>query len=178
MGDLLYRTADGGMTFAPVLATTLPISAVVIGNDGVIVSSGEAGTFRATDGIAFSALAGAPQLSCLGTRSDGSYLGCGTNWDPDFMAVARSSDLGSWGKLFRFVELAGPLECPQINECGEAWTTLKAQFGATGPSCGISEPPPPPDDKGGCCDAGTGAPWVNLGLGLGLALLALRKRRA
>lgn len=153
MGDRLYRTPDGGATFVEVLATDTPITAVVIGNDGMVAAAGAGGTFRSTDGVAFSPLASAPQLACIGTRNDGSYVGCGTNWDPDFMAVARSSDLGTWDKVFRFVELAGPLDCPQQNECTEAWTTLKPQFGATGPTCGPSEPPP--NDKAGCSDAGS-----------------------
>ena len=153
-----------------VLATHVADPPVLFCNEGVIVSPAS-GTLRATEGSvspfparrSSTASARAPRATRLRTTGQ-------------IMAVARSSDLGSWGKMFRFVELAGPLECPQVNECGEAWTTLKAQFGATGPSCGVSEPPPP-DDSGGCCDAGTGAPLGSIALGLGVALLSARRRR-
>jgi hypothetical protein len=39
------------------------------------------------------------------------WVGSGANWDPDFKAVARSLDGSSWDKVFRFVELSGPLDC-------------------------------------------------------------------
>ena len=52
------------------------------------------------------------QAACLGERADGTMFGCGTNWDPDFAALARAPGLGPWSKVFRFVELRGPVSCP------------------------------------------------------------------
>ncbi len=54
-----------------------------------------------------------PQLSCLGISPDGNMIGCAANWMPDYEAVARSLDgAQTWSKVWRFVELAGPLQCP------------------------------------------------------------------
>ena len=57
---------------------------------------------------------GAPQLACLAQRPDGTLLGCGANWEPDYKAVARSVDNGAtWEKVWRFVEIAGAVSVPR-----------------------------------------------------------------
>lgn len=163
-GDLLYRSSDGGMTWTMVLATTQPIhDRIVIIDQQVVVASERGGSFRSADrGITFQPLAGAPQLSCLGLRDDGLLVGCGANWDPDYMAVASSRDGGStWQKVWRFAQLHGALACPsgtiQHDTCeAMQWDVLRQQFGATGPTCGSNVWP---SDRatvthsGGCCDA-------------------------
>lgn len=183
-GDRLYRSADGGATFTEVLATDGTIRDVVYhGASRVLVAAGTGG-FESTDrGVTFAPLADAPQLACLGERG-GELFGCGANWQPDFQAVTRSGDAATWTKQFRFVELAGALECPpgttsQI-ECDPMWPALQAQFGATGPTgpaCAVppdAPPDPPKNGGGGCCDAGDGAPPVGLAL---LVLLAATRGR-
>ncbi len=177
-GDRLYRSSDGGASFAEVLTTTQPISNVVIRDaTTVLAASGAGGTFRSDDGgTSFAPMATAPQLGCLGKRPDGTLIGCATNWDPDFMAVTRSADATQWQKVFRFIEFAGPLSCPAgtvgHDVCDQQmWPALKAQFGATGPTCGtatdLSVDAVDPPQPSGCCDAET-SPSVGLGL---LALL-------
>ena len=184
-GDRLYRSTDAGVTFREVLATTDRIRDVFYAQDGAVyVATLGGGSYRSTDGGAtFSPLDAPPQLGCVGQRSDGAIVGCGANWEPDFKAVARTSDAASWQKVFRFVELAGPLECPAgttvAEMCEPAWPALKELFGATGPQCPAVEPdgPPPkkPSNGGGCCDAGAArSSWLSL---LALALM-LRGRRA
>jgi hypothetical protein len=174
-GDRLYRSTDGGVTFAEVLATTQPIVDVVIDATTVFVVSGD-GTFRSDDsGASFGAAATAPKLGCLGKRSDGTLIGCATNWDPDFMAVGRSTDASQWQKVFRFVELAGPVVCPPgtagFDVCDQqGWPIIQERFGATGPTCGATTDLPVEDGDragGGCCDAGNGSP-----IGLALTMLA------
>jgi uncharacterized protein (TIGR03382 family) len=92
--------------------------------------------------------------------------------------------------VFRFVELAGPVDCPagtpEHDTCGPLWPSLQQQFGAvgtTGTSCKVSLPDgsaPSADatlvKKSGCCDAGEGAP-VGLAWAFGIGLW-LRRRRA
>jgi hypothetical protein len=98
------------------------------------------------------------------------------------MAVGRSDDASQWQKIFRFVELAGPLSCPAGTPgrevCDqELWSGIQTQFGANGPACGA--PPPdtvPPPQPGGCCDAGDGSP-VGAGLLALLVTWALGRRR-
>lgn len=182
-GARLYRSLDAGATLTEVLVTTDEIRDVVFHAGKVVVATRAGGTFQSTDnGATFAPLA-APQLACLGERG-GQLLGCGANWDPDFKAVARSSDGGAtWDKVWRFVELAGPLDCPAgtptASECGPMWPTLQQQFGAKGPACGVVDgATDAPDGKkpgsGGCCE--TGAPGASALLG-GFVLLALRPRR-
>jgi hypothetical protein len=177
-GDRLCRSIDAGATFTEVLATTAPIDDIVFHRGKVIVATGAGGSFESTTGGAsFAPMADPPQLGCLGEH-DGQLVGCGTNWDPDFKAVARSGDGAAWNKLFRFVELAGPLECPggttAFEQCDAQWPSLQQQFGATGPTCGVAEPDTTPPPGGGCCDAGTPA---GAGALAGWSILLLRRRR-
>jgi hypothetical protein len=176
MGDRLYRSIDGGASFNEVLATTRAIANVVIRDAmTVFVVSGE-GTFRSSDGGAvFGAAATSPQLGCLGKQPDGTLVGCAPNWDPDFMAVGRSDDASQWQKVFRFIELDGPLACPAgtagHDVCDQrVWPGIREQFGVTGPACATATDLPvdlvdavAPTKSGGCCDAGDGSPF---GLGL------------
>jgi hypothetical protein len=191
--DRLYRSTDGAATFTEVLVAPQSISNVVIRDATTVVvatataSASAGGAFQSTDGGAtFTAVAGAPRLGCLGKSPDGSLIGCGANWDPDFKAVARFTD-AQWKKVFRFVELAGPLACPAgtpgHDMCDqELWPTLKAQFAATGPvdpACAIppGDTTEPPKEPVGCCDAGTGSP-LGAGLLAGLLACLLGRRRA
>jgi hypothetical protein len=171
-GDRLYRSADGGITFKQVLATTDKIRDVFYASDGSIyVATLGSGSYHSTDrGVTFPALTAAPQLGCLGQRSaDGELIGCASNWEPDFKAVARSTDAAKWDKVFRFVELAGPLQCPAgtpaADMCDPTWPSVRDMFGATGPAmCPIVPDGPPvkkPSSGGGCCDAGnTSSNWL------------------
>lgn len=183
-GDRLYRSTDGGVTFTQVLATTDRIRDVFYAADGsVYVATLGDGGFRSTDrGASFAPLVGAPQLGCLGQRGDGTLVGCGANWEPDFKAVARTTDAAQWQKVFRFVELAGPVQCAAgttvATMCEPMWPSLKELFGATGPGMcpAIPDDPPkkPVPSSGGCCDAGR-SPAGSLGCAL-LVALGLRRR--
>jgi hypothetical protein len=139
-GDRLYRSSDGGMTWSEVLATMTAVVGVAVAPTGelLVATSGGAAYQSSDHGAAFSELHGSPQLRCVGARDDGAIYGCGANWEPDHMAVARSTDGNTWDKVFRFVDLAGPLECPadaaESAICGAQWPAIKAQFGATGPA--------------------------------------------
>jgi hypothetical protein len=188
-GDRLYRSTDGGMTWSEVLTPTGPILEVAIAQDGsVVVATLGGGAFRSSDrGATFATMTTAPQLGCVGQRADGTLFGCGANWQPDFKAVARSRDGMSWDKVFRFVELAGPVECPagtpQQDVCAAQWPALQEQFGTTGPTaCGGDVTPdttPPPPRSGGCCQTG-GSPGELGVIALVTALcsmLTLRRRR-
>jgi MYXO-CTERM domain-containing protein len=196
-GDRLFRSTDGGAHWTDVLDTSSPIVDLSIETTGSVLvatlGSGTAGNgpFQSTDrGASFAPMIGAPQLACVGQRGDGAVFGCGANWEPDFKAVALTRDGTSWSKLFRFVELAGPLDCPagtgEHDTCGAMWPTVQQQFATTGPTaCGLGPPlnddyfPPPPKKSGGCCETGT-APGALGGIALLVALGAafiLRRRR-
>lgn len=189
-GDRLYRSTDGGLTFTEVLETASPIIDLAIEQTGNVVvatfaASASAVVFQSADrGASFAPMTSAPQLSCIGQRSDGAVFGCGANWEPDFKAVARAGDGASWNKVFRFVELAGPLDCPagtgEHEMCAGLWPALQQQFAATGPSCGAPQADdlPPPQRKAGCCDAGaSGGQLAGIAALAGLCVAALRRRR-
>ena len=160
-GDRLYRSLDGGMTWTDVLATTGPILDVAAAQTGNILVATLGGSYQSSsDGAEFSPMTSSPQLACVGQRDDGAIFGCGANWEPDFKAVARSADGVCWDKTFRFVELAGPVECaagtPQHDMCEALWPMVQEQFGTTGSgACGGSAAPSvcAPPAKSGCCDA-------------------------
>ncbi len=183
-GDRMYRSDDGGKTLIEALATTDPITGVVIRDaQTVMVSTQRGGSYVAIAGAAFAALASQPQLACLGQGESGLLYGCAANWGPDYMAVATSSDgAATWSKVWRFVDLHGPIACPdgtaERDVCDlQQWPALKAQFGATGRACGSGGAPataPPVKNKPGrgCCDGGGGASSLAV-----LALAGLRRRR-
>jgi hypothetical protein len=199
-GDRLYRSSDGGLTFSDVLDTASPIVDLAIeAGGGVLVATlgsggAGAGSFQSTDhGASFSAMISPPQLACVGQRGDGAVFGCGANWEPDFMAVARTRDGRTWSKQFRFVELAGTLDCPagtgEHDTCAAMWPALEQQFATTGPTgCGIgpalnddvvTRPPQKKPAGSGCCETGA-APGALGGVALLTALcagFALRRRR-
>jgi len=189
-GDRLYRSTDAGYSFAEVLSTPDAIHDVVFAQDGTVYVAAQTGSYKsANNGASFQPHTGSPQLSCLGQRADGKLVGCGTNWEPDFEAVAVSTDnSATWSKTFRFVELAGPLACGAGTTvqtmCESTWPSLQQQFGATGPAtCGApadtteTPPPPPPKEGGGCCDAGAGVPIGACTFGLGWLVLLRRRRK-
>ncbi|MDX2087750.1 MAG: sialidase family protein [Kofleriaceae bacterium] len=198
-GDVLYRSTDGGQTLTEVVTTRDPVRGVVFRKDGkVVIATLASGTWElATDGT-LTALGevqpnapdiAPPRFGCLAEQVNGTLVGCGANWQPDYMAVGAGASPVGMKKLFRFVELAGPLTCPvgttTHEVCDPQWPALQQQFGATGPSAtcaGVIAPPPmPPDatpakkDVGGCCDAG-GAPRGELALAALVALVGLRRR--
>jgi uncharacterized protein (TIGR03382 family) len=199
-GDLVYRSNDGGVTLAEVLATTDTVRDIVVtGATTVLVATQLGGSFASTDGgRSFSKMPSAPQLACLGLSPGGTLIGCGANWQPDSMSLAKSTDSGStWSKVWRFVNLDGPLHCPagtaEHDTCADQeWSALRQQFGASGPVCGddaghkqLDVPHPGPSSprqatpkrSGGCCDAGDDATTA-LTLGGALALwLGGRRRR-
>jgi len=200
VGDRLYRSIDAGITWTDVLDADTTIKDVVIKDGTVFATTLMASTtspiggpsFKSIDnGKTFTAMTNEPQLACLGASPNGQLIGCGANWQPDYMAVARSTDgAATFGKVWRFVEMAGPLKCPsgtdEYTMCDQAqWDGLKAQFAATGPTCGaniavdspvVSGGDPAPK-SGGCCDS-TSAPAGVMWMVIGAGYLVTRRRRA
>lgn len=195
-GDKLYRSSDGGSRWTEVLSSTGPISGVVIADAQTVYATTlmQSGTtfvggplYRSkAAGTQFEPMSGAPGLACLGIAPGGDLIGCAANWEPDFAAVMRSSDAAaSFTKVWRFVELADPLPCPagtaEEDVCHQRmWENVKAQFGATGPTCGANvgngtRGTTTAPRASGCCESGGGpwgAPWVGA-----VALWFGRRRR-
>lgn len=185
-GDILYRSADGGRTWAAVLTTTDGIRDVVIRGSEVLVATRLGGSHRSTDdGLHFSAMTGAPQAACLGDR-DGTLFACGANWDPDHFSIGRSADGAAWTKVFRFIDLDGPLACPagtvQHDTCEvEQWPMVREQFGIPVDAGVDGGDQPPGPEPGGCCDSAgakdVAVPVLALGVLLGVGVWRVRRSR-
>ncbi len=196
IGDVLFRSADGGETFERVFSTEGLIRDVVVEDDGAVIV-----TYLQLDGRRF--VAGPPQrsvdggrtfspyetsptLACLSISPSGALVGCGHNYEPYWAAVTRR-DGDTWSKVWRFNELLGPLRCGggttvQV-QCEPAWEWLQRNLiSLTGPTCGPHAPdagtsiPPQPSPPESCC--GTGARPTSLAwAGVVMLGLSIRRRR-
>jgi hypothetical protein len=200
-GDRLYRSTNAGATFDEVLVAGGFVHDVVFRDAKIYVSTQRrtstslvgGPTYVSSDnGLTFAEMPGTPELACLVQSPDGSLLGCGANWDPDFKAIARSTDNGAtWEKVWRFVETNDAVQCEpgtiqhdtcdvMLWDCPTCGTDLKRQFGAKPPVCAAnaSDPPVPPKKGGGCCGAGVpvGVVW-SLVIGGWLSRRRRRHRR-
>lgn len=197
-GDRLYRSIDGGVTWTEVLAAGgLVHDVLIVDSTHIFVATQQrtatslvgGPTYASTDGGAtFTQMTGVPELACIVHGPDGSLLGCGANWEPDFKAIARSTDGGAtWTKVWRFVEMNDAVQCDpgtvqhdtcdvMLWDCPTCGTDLKRQFTAKGPSCGAAaaDPSTPNKPGGGCCDAGGDPAGIAWGL---FVLGSLRRRR-
>ena len=97
--------------------------------------------------------------------------------------LGRSADAVAWTKVFRFIELRGPLACPagtvQHDVCEvEQWPALRTQFGIPVEG-GVDAGTDPAQPPGGCCDAsGTSAlPVAAIGLLIGVGIWRGRRRK-
>jgi uncharacterized protein (TIGR03382 family) len=177
-GDKLYRSTDGGDTFTEVLTTTDTIRNVFMRADGsVYVATQMGGIHRSTDrGQTFGKISDLPQAACMGDRGD-ALFSCGSNWEPDMFAIGRSADGTSWSKVFRYVEMKGPVSCPvgtmQRDLCeARLWPAVAETFGVPQEPGGEVVP----RDPGGCCDAQTAPVTPAIG-GLLVAVGLLVRRR-
>lgn len=192
----LYRSTDGGQTWTRVLDFRSDISAFIVRADGqtVIAASTSPCPSEPLDpdkgcvqisrdgGETWNAAGDQPKMACLDETEAGTLYACGTNWEPDMFALGRSSDGETWDEILRFVDVAGPLDCPaetvQSAECAtEMWPTVCSTIGKCAPvadagtgalDAGMS------GGEGGCCRvAGDRRPLAPVALIL-VVLVAMR----
>jgi photosystem II stability/assembly factor-like uncharacterized protein len=174
MGDKLYRSLDGGATWQFQVDAKAPIGSVVFLQDGSVLAASVSGVWQApTPDGTFVPLPQQPdvtkpplqpQMACAGQREDGTLYACGANWDPDFAALGKAAQgqVGGWTKVFRFVDMAGPLKCPvgtvQHDTCELVlWPMIKEQFGIKDPIVDGAPADAPPigmKKPTGCCESG------------------------
>lgn len=172
--DLLYRSGDGGMTWQLVhqAASGKLTDVVVIDTSRVVVTAlewkgivleGGQPKLSTDRGLTFAEWPNVPTMACATVAPNGKLHACGANWEPDYAAIIRNDD-DAWTKVFRFTELAGPLQCGmgsgQATKCEPLWPAVENNFLPSGPVCGplAVEPPmdgppmhEPPDS---CCGVG------------------------
>lgn len=189
IGDDIYRSSDGGMTWTRVFQSKDDITAVVFRGDGtVVLATRSSGLHTSTDGVAFGPAIGTLQAHCLRER-DGTLFICSNGHQPDYMALGTSTTTDGFTPVFSFEEITGPWSCgagtTQAEVCeAQRWCGLACQLGVNdqpqcqcllpidaAPVAGDNDREPPK----GCCGAGersSGAPAL-----LVVVSLALRARR-
>lgn len=189
IGDALYATTDGGTSWQKLIEVGDSIATFLVvpgtGNYTLHIGTLNDGNRVSTDSGSNWTRDDDPRMACLSLRGDGTYFSCGANWEPDFFALARSTDAQSWTKVVRFSELAGPVSCApgtvQFDTCeSQIWPDLVEMFGIGAadagpggdPDAGTTEPP-----KETCCSGGPAgaAPWL---LSCLVLLVTARRRRA
>lgn len=193
-GDAIFRSADGGTTWSatPVLAKADSLRAFVVRRNGkVYAGTPTLGSFESTDGIAFTAVAGAPHLNCVSERADGVLFGCTQNYGTpnDGAGVMKSTDGVTWSSSMKYQDIAAPQSCAagttQKDSCEvEVWCGIREQLSITSTviNCPLIVPDgqydagQPQKDAGGCCETNQRPPSLLL-CGLTVLVLAWRKRR-
>ena len=191
IGDALYRSTDGGATWAKVLELGDVISAVVVrrASNDVLVTTPGSGWHRSSDGGAtFAADAAAPRAQCLSERSNGELWLCSDNSRADRLAIGKGTDGRTWTRVMALDEITAPVRCAdgtaQKDMCeDQVWCGLDRQLGIGGTEINCSALPDAPSgpdgpgsgNGGGCCGTST-RPGVVFLLLAGLLLL-LRRRR-
>jgi len=195
VGEALYRTDTGGTSFSKVLDVDNRIGTVLITKDGSkVIVGGQSGVYISTDaGLTFPTHQDTPQLACAVERSDGTLLGGGANWDPDFMALGTSPDGATWTSIFRFDGITGALSCPsgtvQHDTCEDKFFTTVCPIAPTiaicpQPDAGVgADAGPTPDGGGGgggkgCCESDVGGGQSSAALALLVLVALLRRRRS
>jgi photosystem II stability/assembly factor-like uncharacterized protein len=167
IGDILYRTDDGGMNWVEVFRVDDVIDTVAVIGDGRVLVGVDTRT-GTTGGVYVNETNGdgtwtrheTPKSACLRVRpSDGTIFSCGSNGDPDLFALGKLTDWDTWTweKVLRFSEIAGPLECApggtQFDICeSQVWPVLCVDFGV----CEPADAGPALIDAGDQPDAGGG----------------------
>jgi hypothetical protein len=192
MQDTIFRSADGGATWTNELSlsieTTYPTdppgqARIAARSDGTTYLAGSAlgGFHISTDsGQTWNATPRPPMTWCVRERRDGVVYACSENWDPDMAfdetvraGLVNGTNATDWSHVVRFIEIAGPLECPdetiQAQVCEERWCDMANMFGITppaycndaqlpdaGPGDGDAGTDPPPDDDCENCGCSVG----------------------
>jgi len=199
IGDIVYRSGDGGATWQEVFRakTALDAFAVADGGESILIggtgscdgsedASGAGCAALSTSGGtpgSFEKLADAPRLACATTDHDGSFLVCADD-RADGFALARWRTGEDWTPVLHMRDLIGPLDAPEGSvqaSCGEDWAMLCVSFGLcnveVGQDAGLAGPDP---ERPGCfdCTSGSGAvpPLAETALVIGVLLWTSRRR--
>jgi MYXO-CTERM domain-containing protein len=194
--DDLYRSTDKGVTFTKVLSKKGPMAVVVRANGDVIAGTPNDGTYRSTNGVDFTPVAGAPHIRCLVETPTGELWACTANFGtpqvpPDGFGIMKTTDLATWTGVLKFQNIHLPVACGtdtiQYQKCDhnpsvDIWCGMCQQFGCDAQrQCANGDVTeldgPPRTDPKGCCQSGPDAPAGALVLGSAVALVALRRRR-
>ena len=183
--DRLFRSDDGGVSWDPVLTLDGFLTGFVPpegGEPGVVTSKVGSG-WRSVDGLTWTPTEAAPHgfNLCLVRRPGGRLMLCGNNTDFERSAIVTSDDdLASIEGMFRFTDIAGPLECPGVagvhnDVCVPTWPSVRAGLGMIGRDAVTVDAVTTPDAPG--TGGGGGGCGCGVALGVGLVGVFGRRRR-
>jgi hypothetical protein len=159
--QVLLRSSDGGATVTELyrlVGETSPSGNATYGIDGVAVDATRGRVYVATvkglmmapDGAtSLTPTGGLSQAQCVEVHGDKIYA-CGSNYGPDFKALARSDDgAQTFTQVLSYQNTVGPIDCPAGTPVGDKcplyWQMYADQLGI---NMGI--------DGGGGSDMGSG----------------------
>lgn len=199
ISDGLFRSIDGGQTWASILTRQDEIAFVVRANGDLVAgtrSSGSVVSRAPSNGAAWEDLTGAPHINCLVENTAGEVWACTQNYGgnqvpSDDAGIMKTTDLATWTTVLRFQNLQGPVACAagtiQKDSCEPMWCALKRQLGVTADPTNcpdLTETPPgdmttvikPPKS---CCDSsvsGGGTAWLVIAGVVGMVIVRRRRR--
>jgi MYXO-CTERM domain-containing protein len=193
IGDAIYRSTDGGMTWTKVLSKGDSLEAFAVrANGDLVAGTPSSGAFISHDnGDNWTPLTGAPHMGCLVENAAGELWGCTQNYGSqtipgDGFGIMKTTDLVTWTPVLKYQEIAAPVTCAagtqQQDVCqAMTWCPLETQLGITStvlpcPSLVDAGLVVDPKAPAGCCDAGEVPPAGLVIAGL-VGIVLLRRRR-
>jgi hypothetical protein len=189
-GTDYYRSSDGGATWSKRLSIADFSAAFVLRDSDIYISSQAnpgSKTFRSIDGgTTFTEVQPSLPTRCAVEAPDKSVWLCTDDKQPISMAIAKSSNLTDWTKVYRFTETEKPVVCQtgqkQYDVCQlQQWCNVRINQGITSTvvNCSVAgdtdvivKPMPK-----ACCDAGPpGTSGLLLTVGVGFVLFGRRRR--
>lgn len=142
----LLRSSDGGMTWSELfkMDATTEASGQTRGIDGVAFDTANKRTYVAThapgvlvgsdDGSAtaptLAPTGNLDQAQCVDVHA-GAVYACSSQFQPDFAAIARSTDNGAtFSSVLNYVDTVGPVDCPAGTPVGDLCPSYWYMYGA------------------------------------------------
>lgn len=118
IGDVIYRSDNGGGSWTKILEKQDEISFVIRANGDMVAGTKQSGTFvaRAATPTTWETVAGAPHINCLVENAAGELWACTQNYGvmqipSDDAGIMKTTNLTSWTKVLRYQDIAGPVTC-------------------------------------------------------------------
>jgi hypothetical protein len=149
-GDILFRSDDGGLTGAPVLALPAPFAGLTVAGDGTMYAAAALSQMFQSldDGLTWEPLGPAAPPSLCVAAGAGRLFACSDPFSAGGASIMSSTDDGvTWTADYALSDTTGPLACPAGADatliCGPLWPQVAVELGAGG---------------GAGTDAGSGGP--------------------
>lgn len=204
IGDGIFRSTDGGMTWEKILEKDAELAFTIRANGDLVASSKAYGMSVArnpgTGAVTWQDLAGSPHGNCVVENSAGEVWVCSQNFGSpgtvmDGAGIMKSMDLVTWTNVLRYQEIEAPVDCPvgtlQRDSCVDhdpmtnisQWCTIRTMYGIEAdPTCCPSVVDGDVKaceggNKPGCCDNNAAGAPAGMLSALFVGGILLRRRR-